>query len=109
MLRRYLDRRQILVAGQDVDLLGRGDVEYMHAPSGLAHQAHQPVGRADRRLRITPFRMHRHIGAVLDQSQTLTQPRLVLRFELDRNGKIAELWDVGQAIPAESPNENGML
>jgi predicted SnoaL-like aldol condensation-catalyzing enzyme len=25
------------------------------------------------------------------------------------HGKIIELWDVGQAIPAESPNENGMF
>lgn len=28
------------------------------------------------------------------------------RFEGDR---IAELWDVGQEVPADSPNENGMF
>jgi predicted SnoaL-like aldol condensation-catalyzing enzyme len=30
----------------------------------------------------------------------------LLRFE---GGKIAEFWDVGQEIPADSPNENGMF
>ena len=30
----------------------------------------------------------------------------ILRFEGDR---IAELWDVGQPVPAESPNADGMF
>jgi predicted SnoaL-like aldol condensation-catalyzing enzyme len=30
----------------------------------------------------------------------------IFRFENDR---IAELWDVGQAIPQDSPNEHGMF
>lgn len=30
----------------------------------------------------------------------------IFRFN---DGKIVELWDVGQAIPEESPNENGMF
>jgi len=30
----------------------------------------------------------------------------VFRFEGDR---IAELWDVGQEVPADSPNQNGMF
>jgi predicted SnoaL-like aldol condensation-catalyzing enzyme len=30
----------------------------------------------------------------------------LFRFENDR---IAELWDVGQALPPESPNQNGMF
>ncbi|MBG9589869.1 nuclear transport factor 2 family protein [Cytobacillus firmus] len=30
----------------------------------------------------------------------------IFRF---RDGQIAELWDVGQPIPEESPNENGMF
>jgi predicted SnoaL-like aldol condensation-catalyzing enzyme len=30
----------------------------------------------------------------------------LLRFE---GGKIAEFWDVGQEIPADSPNKNGMF
>ncbi|UOE57376.1 nuclear transport factor 2 family protein [Bacillus sp. CMF12] len=30
----------------------------------------------------------------------------IFRF---RDGMIAELWDVGQPIPEESPNENGMF
>ena len=30
----------------------------------------------------------------------------IFRFEGDR---IAELWDLGQAVPDESPNENGMF
>jgi predicted SnoaL-like aldol condensation-catalyzing enzyme len=30
----------------------------------------------------------------------------LFRFENDR---IAELWDVGQAVPPESPNQNGMF
>lgn len=30
----------------------------------------------------------------------------IFRFEQDR---IAELWDIGQAQPQESPNENGMF
>jgi predicted SnoaL-like aldol condensation-catalyzing enzyme len=30
----------------------------------------------------------------------------IFRFENDR---IAEMWDVGQAIPQDSPNENGMF
>jgi len=30
----------------------------------------------------------------------------IFRFEADR---IAELWDIGQAVPEDSPNENGMF
>jgi len=30
----------------------------------------------------------------------------IFRFE---NSKIVELWDVGQEIPQDSPNENGMF
>jgi predicted SnoaL-like aldol condensation-catalyzing enzyme len=30
----------------------------------------------------------------------------IFRFD---NGRIVELWDLGQAIPADSPNQNGML
>jgi predicted SnoaL-like aldol condensation-catalyzing enzyme len=30
----------------------------------------------------------------------------IFRFE---KGHIVELWDLGQAIPADSPNQNGML
>ncbi len=30
----------------------------------------------------------------------------IFRFE---NGKIVELWDLGQEIPKDSPNENGMF
>ena len=30
----------------------------------------------------------------------------IFRFE---DGKIVELWDLGQAVPEESPNKNGMF
>lgn len=30
----------------------------------------------------------------------------LFRFQ---DGRITELWDVGQAVPADSPNENGMF
>ncbi|MEN8698540.1 nuclear transport factor 2 family protein [Bacillus infantis] len=30
----------------------------------------------------------------------------IFRFH---NGKIAELWDIGQAVPMDSPNENGVF
>jgi predicted SnoaL-like aldol condensation-catalyzing enzyme len=30
----------------------------------------------------------------------------IFRFE---GGKIVELWDLGQSVPEESPNENGMF
>jgi predicted SnoaL-like aldol condensation-catalyzing enzyme len=30
----------------------------------------------------------------------------IFRFE---DGRIAELWDIGQAVPADSVNENGMF
>jgi predicted SnoaL-like aldol condensation-catalyzing enzyme len=42
--------------------------------------------------------------------QTPTQPGWavvhIFRFE---KGRIAELWDVGQEIPQESPNQHGMF
>ena len=30
----------------------------------------------------------------------------ILRFE---DGRVAELWDIGQPVPPDSPNENGMF
>ena len=30
-------------------------------------------------------------------------------FRFDDEGRIVELWDVGQPVPAQSPNENGMF
>ncbi|CAG9621126.1 nuclear transport factor 2 family protein [Sutcliffiella rhizosphaerae] len=33
----------------------------------------------------------------------------VVHIFLFQDNKIVELWDVGQAIPEESPNENGMF
>jgi predicted SnoaL-like aldol condensation-catalyzing enzyme len=30
----------------------------------------------------------------------------IFRFE---NGKIVELWDLGQAVPSDSPNEDGIF
>lgn len=30
----------------------------------------------------------------------------ILRFE---NGKVSEMWDVGQVLEKDSPNENGMF
>ena len=33
----------------------------------------------------------------------------VVHFFRFEQGRIAEMWDVGQEIPADSPNENGMF
>ena len=30
-------------------------------------------------------------------------------FRFDERGKIVELWDVGQPVPSESPNQSGMF
>lgn len=30
-------------------------------------------------------------------------------FRFDGNNRIAELWDIGQPVPENSPNENGMF
>jgi predicted SnoaL-like aldol condensation-catalyzing enzyme len=33
----------------------------------------------------------------------------VVHFFRFRDGRIAEMWDVGQEVPQDSPNENGMF
>jgi predicted SnoaL-like aldol condensation-catalyzing enzyme len=49
-----------------------------------------------------------HVTTLCEVQHTHDGPRYavvhVFRFE---GGKIAEMWDVGQEIPADSPNRNG--
>ena len=57
---------------------------------------------------------------VLDQARLLvvtgkggtgktTVARLIERLGDDEGDRIAELWDVGQEVPPDSPNKNGMF
>jgi predicted SnoaL-like aldol condensation-catalyzing enzyme len=48
--------------------------------------------------------VHSHVRQKLDHPGGAVVH--IFRFE---NGRIVELWDVGQAIPEDSPNQHGMF
>lgn len=63
----------------------------------------------DKRLEVKlALQDNDHVTTLCEVQHTHDGPRYavahVFRFE---GGKIAEMWDVGQEIPADSPNENG--
>lgn len=47
-----------------------------------------------------------HSNLVLETNTTELSVVHLFRF---KDGRIAELWDIGQAIPADSPNTDGLL
>ncbi|MFB9328306.1 ester cyclase [Paenibacillus aurantiacus] len=82
----------------------RGDVESL-----MLAMAENAAAYPDKRLEIkhaieegNMVAVHSHIQ--LEQGDIGRAIVHIFRFE---NERIAELWDVGQPIPAESPNENG--
>ncbi|UXI65847.1 nuclear transport factor 2 family protein [Tahibacter amnicola] len=110
-------------------LCASGDVRTAyerHVAAGFRH--HNPHFRSDRTSLLeameksaaeapnTSFDVKQAIAAgdtvaVLSQVQRVQQGFNyavvhILRFE---DSKIAEMWDVGQEIPADSPNELGMF
>jgi predicted SnoaL-like aldol condensation-catalyzing enzyme len=73
------------------------------------------MSTADRKQIATDFLRLGHAGdrAVIEHSHVKPKPGdagvavvHIFRFEGDR---IAELWDVGQPVPAENPNSDGMF
>ena len=110
-------------------LVGAGKVREAydrHVDANFRH--HNAFFRGDREslMRAMEENAVKNPGKVLDVKHTLADGNYVavhshirqnprdrggaavhiFRFE---NGRIAELWDIGQAIPQDSPNEFGMF
>ena len=82
VLRRHLDGGDVLVGAEEVHLLGGRDVQHVDARAGLAGDAHQPLGGAQRRGLVAPDRMRGRI-ALGAAAAALDQARLVLGVERD--------------------------
>ena len=112
-----------------MNLVGAGKVREAydsHVAANFRHHNAFFPGDRESLMRAMEENAARNPGKVLDVKHTLEDGNLVavhshirqnaqdrggaavhiFRFEKDR---IAELWDVGQAIPQESPNEFGMF
>ncbi len=57
MLRRHLDRGEILVVGQQRHFLGGGDMQDMHPPAGGLGEPQQAPGGDHRGLDVAPLGM----------------------------------------------------
>jgi predicted SnoaL-like aldol condensation-catalyzing enzyme len=99
---------------------------YAHTAPGFRH--HNPYFRGDKQSLMTAMEENhaQFPGKTLEVKHALGEGDLVavhahvkmkpgdrgiglvhiFRFE---DGQIAELWDLGQAVPEDSPNENGMF
>ena len=62
MLGRQLDGGDVLLACEEVDLLGGGDVQDVDALAGFARQPYQAVGGADGGLRVAHFGVARPVA-----------------------------------------------
>ena len=97
----------------------------LFTPGAKHHNAHFPAGipallaAMDDNARQFPKKVYRVVNAVADVEMVAVHGHVVLkpgdsgisvvhlfRFEGE---KVAELWDVGQPIPADSPNKDGAL
>ena len=95
---------------------------------GLEFRHHNPFFKGDAETLMTAMEENaaQNPNKILEVQRTLEDGELVavhsrLRFGPDNLGvstihifcfkddRIVELWDVGQPVPEESPNENGMF
>ena len=103
----------------------RAGAERLVAPGARHHNPYFPAGMSalldaiDEAARTTPGRQADVQRVVADGEYVVIHSHVrrgpaepgaavvhILRFEGDR---IAELWDVGQAVPADNPNADGMF
>ena len=96
MLRRHLDRDQVLVAGQKRHLLGGRDMQHVDRPAAVPSGGDQPLGRAHGDLFVAPHRVLVNRGPVAHQGQALAQTGLVLG--MDRNAPLSRPQDPDQQI-----------
>ncbi len=80
MLRRQFDGGDVLVIGQEVDFLGRRDVQDVDALAGFARQLDQAMRRLDRRLGVTDIVVAGPV-AFTGQGAALGQAIFVFRVE----------------------------
>ena len=62
VMRRHLDRGDVLVVREKLHLLRGRDVQHMHALAGLARQPDQPLRAAERGNLVAPDRMRARIA-----------------------------------------------
>ncbi len=77
VLRRDLDRGDVLVQREQRHLLAGRHMEHVHALAGLRGEPHQALGRGERRLRVAPLAVAGRIALALELD-ALLQPRFVL-------------------------------
>ena len=65
MLRRHLDRGNVLMQREQRHLLARGDMQHMHPLACGGGDPQQPLGRSERRADIAPFAVARRIAFAL--------------------------------------------
>src|SRR5690606_5282645 len=95
MVRGRLAGGDILVAFQEIDLLGRGNMQYVDARASLSSQANQPLGAVQRGYLVAPDRVRRRV-VLHALAQPRAQPELVLGMEGSTAARVSQ--DRGDAL-----------
>ena len=95
MMRRRLDRGDVLVVLEEVHLLRGRDVQHVHALAGLAREPHQALRALQRRDLVAPDRMRARIA--LD-AQVLALVEAVFVLGMERRAAPDHLEDVAHAL-----------
>jgi hypothetical protein len=92
MLRRHLDRGDVVVVAEESQFVGGRDMQHVDAAAGFAGEPQQALGGEPRGLRIAP---HRVAGGIARDPQACARVQPVLVFGVER----CAAADIAQYLP----------